>query len=84
MPVYSRFSVVGPSVKAVWFNGTPQVQGKAVKFAQLIRQSRHLVVFTGQVSPWAENVIDVDAGTLLLIVSALILLPLLITGFVSQ
>ena len=31
-----------------------------------------------------ENVIDVDAGTLLLIVSALILLPLLITGFVSQ
>lgn len=31
-----------------------------------------------------DNVIDVDAGTLLLIVSALILLPLLITGFVSQ
>lgn len=31
-----------------------------------------------------QNTIDVDAGTLLLIVSALILLPLLITGFVSH
>lgn len=30
------------------------------------------------------NAIDVDPGTLLLIVSALILLPLLVTGFVSQ
>lgn len=30
------------------------------------------------------NVVEVDAGTLLLIVSALILLPLLITGFLSQ
>jgi hypothetical protein len=30
------------------------------------------------------NVVNVDAGTLLLIVSALILLPLLITGFLSQ
>ena len=29
-------------------------------------------------------VINLDAGTLLLILSALILLPLLITGFVSQ
>jgi hypothetical protein len=31
-----------------------------------------------------KNVIKVDPGTLLLIISALILLPLLITGFVSQ
>ena len=31
-----------------------------------------------------ENVVDVDAGTLLLIISAIILLPLLITGFISQ
>jgi len=30
------------------------------------------------------NVVKVDAGTLLLIVSALILLPLLLTGFLSQ
>lgn len=30
------------------------------------------------------NVVNVDAGTLLLILSALILLPLLITGFLSQ
>ena len=30
------------------------------------------------------NAIDVDAGTLLLVLSALILLPLLVTGFVSQ
>ena len=28
--------------------------------------------------------VDVDAGTLLLITSALILLPLLLTGFLSQ
>ena len=31
-----------------------------------------------------DGVIDVDAGTLLLIVSAIILLPLLATGFVSH
>lgn len=31
-----------------------------------------------------NNVIDVDAGTLLLIVSAVILLPLLLTGFMSH
>ena len=31
-----------------------------------------------------ENTINVDAGTLLLIVSALILVPLLVTGFVSH
>lgn len=31
-----------------------------------------------------NNEIDVDAGTLLLIVSALILLPLLFTGFFSH
>ena len=31
-----------------------------------------------------ENVVDVDAGTLLLVVSALILLPLLFTGFFSH
>ena len=31
-----------------------------------------------------DNAIDVDAGTLLLIVSALILLPLLVTGFTSH
>ncbi len=30
------------------------------------------------------NEIDVDAGTLLLIVSALILVPLLFTGFLSH
>ena len=30
------------------------------------------------------NAIDVDAGTLLLVISALILLPLLVTGFVYQ
>lgn len=30
------------------------------------------------------NTIDVDAGTLLLVVSALILLPLLFTGFFSH
>ena len=30
------------------------------------------------------NAIDVDAGTLLLVLSALILLPLLFTGFVYQ
>ena len=30
------------------------------------------------------NEIDVDAGTLLLVVSALILLPLLFTGFFSH
>lgn len=30
------------------------------------------------------NAIDVDAGTLLLVISALILLPLLVTGFVSH
>ena len=30
------------------------------------------------------NAIDVDAGTLLLVLSALILLPLLVTGFVSR
>ncbi|VEP17508.1 conserved hypothetical protein [Hyella patelloides LEGE 07179] len=30
------------------------------------------------------NVIDVDAGTLLLIVSALFLVPLLLTGFLSH
>ncbi len=34
--------------------------------------------------PKDDYTINVDAGTLLLIVSALILLPLLITGFVSQ
>ncbi len=31
-----------------------------------------------------KNVIDVDAATLLLIVSAVILLPLLITGFFAH
>lgn len=31
-----------------------------------------------------ENTIDIDAGTLLLILSALILVPLLLTGFISQ
>jgi hypothetical protein len=30
------------------------------------------------------NTIDVDAGTLLLVVSAIILLPLLLTGFFSH
>ena len=34
--------------------------------------------------PPKDNVIDVDAATLLLIVSAVILLPLLITGFFAQ
>ncbi|MEL7418552.1 MAG: hypothetical protein AAGK10_08245 [Cyanobacteria bacterium J06555_3] len=31
-----------------------------------------------------QNTIDIDAGTLLLIVSALILVPLLLTGFISH
>gem|GEM_PF-3264880 len=31
-----------------------------------------------------NNEIDVDAGTLLVIISALFLLPLLLTGFISQ
>jgi len=31
-----------------------------------------------------DYTIDVDAGTLLLIVSAVILIPLLLTGFISQ
>lgn len=31
-----------------------------------------------------ENVIKIDAGTLLVIVSALILVPLLLAGFLSQ
>ncbi len=31
-----------------------------------------------------NNEIDVDAGTLLLVVSALILVPLLLVGFFSQ
>ncbi len=34
--------------------------------------------------PPKDNVIDVDAATLLLIVSAVILLPLLITGFFAH
>ena len=34
--------------------------------------------------PPEKNVIDVDAATLLLIVSAVILLPLLITGFFAH
>ena len=34
--------------------------------------------------PKDPNTVDVDPGTLLLIVSALILLPLIITGFISQ
>lgn len=31
-----------------------------------------------------KDAIDIDAGTLILVVSALILLPLLLTGFLSQ
>jgi hypothetical protein len=31
-----------------------------------------------------KNTVKIDAGTLVLIISALILLPLLITGFLSQ
>ena len=31
-----------------------------------------------------SNTINIDAGTLILIVSALILLPLLLTGFISH
>ncbi len=31
-----------------------------------------------------KNTLDIDAGTIVLIVSALILLPLLLTGFISH
>jgi len=35
-------------------------------------------------SPVEKAMISLDAGTLVLIISLLILLPLLITGFISQ
>lgn len=35
-------------------------------------------------NPHNDNTIEVDAGTLLLIVSVIILLPLLVTGFISH
>ncbi|BAZ44904.1 hypothetical protein NIES4102_19210 [Chondrocystis sp. NIES-4102] len=31
-----------------------------------------------------NNTINIDAGTIVLIIAALILLPLLLTGFISQ
>ena len=31
-----------------------------------------------------KNILNIDAGTVLVIVSALILLPLLLTGFISH
>jgi hypothetical protein len=35
-------------------------------------------------SPTEKNIISVDPGTLVLIISLLILIPLIVTGFTSQ
>ncbi len=35
-------------------------------------------------SPTEKNIISIDPGTLVLIISLLILIPLIVTGFTSQ